>query len=588
MSAESARAGSVGGASGGSGAGTGPIGLVINRPGRPLGMEPFLIELVEGIEEVFSPLDRSLRFNIVTSHDQEIAIWRRWADQRSVDAIIMLDLHPDDDRLPVLAELGIPAALLGGPRGGLPFTNVFVDSAAGATDAVDALADLGHRRIAYVGGPHALLHSQTRSGAFLAECTARGCAGILAEGDYYETSGREATLELLRGGEAPTAIFYDNVVMAVAGLGALGDLGLGVPDHVSVMVWDDTALSRLTQPGLSVVAVDVHRLGVTMAEAVLAVLGGASVRTYDAPRPEVRLRGSTAEPPEPRVPGGPDPGGRTGGPAQEDPTQEHPTQEEPTDEVLDEHPDAPGMAAGRGRATADVRSADGPGRRRSGVPGRRRSADGRPAGAHLDHVADGARVRPGPAARHPGLAAGRGTCLRRVDRSPAGRGVGRLVRGRRRLGTGGRREGLLRPCLRRTGGRLGGPDRAGRRSRAARGGDERVPRTVLGLLRRALCRHLERRLQHARGVPRDQRQHARRGGHARHRRRDRRDAAGSSGPPGSGSSWCGRRRATAGGSRSTSTRPGTPSRTTTTTSATTRSSRTARRWGTRWSGRGCC
>ncbi len=299
MTAEAAPAGSTASraAKSGSGAGSGPIGLVINRPGRPLGMEPFVIELVEGIEEVFSPLDRSLRFNIATSHDQEIAIWRRWAGQRFVDAIIMLDLHPDDDRLPVLVELGIPAAVLGGPRDALPFSNVFVDSAAGAADAVDALADLGHRRIAYVGGPHVLLHSQTRTAAFLSRCTARGCVGVLAEGDYYETSGRDATSELLGLAEPPTAIFYDNIVMAVAGLGVLSDLGSNVPDDVSVMVWDDTALSRLTQPGLSVVAVDVHGLGLAIAEAVLAVLGGAEVTTYDAPRPEVRLRGSTARSP---------------------------------------------------------------------------------------------------------------------------------------------------------------------------------------------------------------------------------------------------------------------------------------------------
>ena len=61
--------------------------------------------------------------------------------------------------------------------------------------------------------------------------------------------------------------------MAGAGLGVLGDHGLAVPDDVSIVVWDDTALSRLTPPGLSVVAVDVHALGVAVADAVLAVLG---------------------------------------------------------------------------------------------------------------------------------------------------------------------------------------------------------------------------------------------------------------------------------------------------------------------------
>lgn len=276
--------------------GAGPVGLVINRPRRLLGLEPFLVELMEGIEEVFAPLDRSLLFNIATSHEQEIAIWRRWADQGSVDAIILLDLHVDDDRLPVLAELGVPAVLLGGAEGRQPLTNVFVDSAAGATAAVDALADLGHRRVAYVRGPHDLLHSQQRTQAFLARCDVREIVGLLAEGDYYELSGRETTAELLDRPDRPTAILFDNVVMAVAGLAVVADRGLVVPDDVSVMVWDDTALSRLTQPGLSVVAVDVHGLGVAVAEAVLAVLGGAPLTTYDAPRPEIRLRGSTAPP----------------------------------------------------------------------------------------------------------------------------------------------------------------------------------------------------------------------------------------------------------------------------------------------------
>ena len=277
----------------------GPVGLVINRPAGLMGLEPFLVELMEGIEEVFSPLDRSVMFNIATSHEREIAVWRRWADHRAVDAVVVLDLYPADDRLAVLAELQLPAVLLGGPRDALPFTNVYVDSASGAAQAADALADLGHRRLAYVGGPRRLLHSQTRSGAFLGRCAARGCTGTIVEGDYYQTSGREATIELLGLADPPTAIFYDNVVMAVGGLGALADRGLTVPDDLSIIVWDDTALSRLTPPGLSVVAVDVHGLGIAVARAVLAVLRGEPVATYDSPQPEVRLRGSTTAPPAP-------------------------------------------------------------------------------------------------------------------------------------------------------------------------------------------------------------------------------------------------------------------------------------------------
>jgi DNA-binding LacI/PurR family transcriptional regulator len=271
-------------------------GLVLARPGRLLGMEPFMADVVQGIEEVFAGRRVSLLIEFAADTAEEIEIWRRWVPNRHVDGIVMVDLRTKDPRLAELERLGLPAVLLGGPELQAPITNVLVDNAEGARAAVRALADLGHRDIARVSGPRDMLHCQARDDAFMETCTERDVEGRVIEGDYSEDSGRDATRRLLTGSRVPTAVVYDNDLMAIGGLAVAKELGVGVPDQLSVIAWDDTAVARLANPPLSVVTVDVHGLGTIVGEAILAVMDGGDVTTYQVPKPTIRLAGSTARP----------------------------------------------------------------------------------------------------------------------------------------------------------------------------------------------------------------------------------------------------------------------------------------------------
>ncbi|GAB2631903.1 LacI family DNA-binding transcriptional regulator [Kribbella swartbergensis] len=271
-------------------------GLVLARPGRMLGMEPFMADVVQGIEEVFAGRRVSLLIEFTENIADEIRIWRRWAANDHVDGIVMVDLRSTDPRLAELERLGVPAVLLGGPELRVPVTNVLVDNAEGARAAVRALADLGHRDIARVSGPRDMLHCQARDDAFMETCAERAVQGRVVEGDYSEDSGRDATRELLTGSRVPTAVVYDNDLMAIGGLAAAKELGVGIPDQLSVIAWDDTAVARLAHPPLSVVTVDVHGLGAIVGEAILAVMSGGDVTTYQVPKPTIRLAQSTAEP----------------------------------------------------------------------------------------------------------------------------------------------------------------------------------------------------------------------------------------------------------------------------------------------------
>ena len=271
------------------------IGLVLARPARMLGLEPFFMELIGGIEETLSSDDRSLLLHVVPDHDAEIAAYRRWGQGRLVDAVVLVNLVVDDPRPDVLRTLGIPTVVVGGPERTLDgVAHVWIDNAQAMRDAVGYLVDLGHTAIGRVSGPADLAHTRSRTDAFLAECAARGARGVVVEGDYAEASGTRAARTLLGRNDPPSALVFDNDVMAVAGLGVAHELGLSVPGDVSLLAWDDSALCRLAHPPLTAMSLDVHAMGVQVADAVLNLLASGRPTTSSAPLPRLVARGSTA------------------------------------------------------------------------------------------------------------------------------------------------------------------------------------------------------------------------------------------------------------------------------------------------------
>ena len=271
------------------------IGLVLARPARMLGLEPFFMELIGGIEEALSTDGRSLLLHVVPDHRAEIAAYRRWGQGHLVDAVVLVNLVVDDPRLPVLDELAIPTVVVGGPERALPrVAHVWIDNRQTMRDAVGYLVDLGHDAIGRVSGPAALAHTRSRTEAFLEECATRGAHGIVVEGDYGEESGTRAARTLLGRNDPPSALVFDNDVMALAGLGVANELGLTVPDDVSLLAWDDSALCRLAHPPLTAMSLDVHAMGVQVADAALNLLASGRPTTSTAPLPRLVARGSTA------------------------------------------------------------------------------------------------------------------------------------------------------------------------------------------------------------------------------------------------------------------------------------------------------
>lgn len=270
-----------------------PIGLTLVRASEIYGAEPWFHELTAGIDQVVRPLGRSVLLRVLATREDELVWLRQWHERRAVAGVVLVDLVDDDPRVALVRALGLPAVAVSSPfvSDGLP--TVWTNDDAGMRTAVRSLHDLGHHVIGLVGGPEHLAHSVTRREAFLEASGELGLTPRTASGDYSEESGARAFAALLHGDGPPTAIVFDNDLMALGGLSEAKRLGVAVPEDVSLVAWDDSALCQLSEPPLSALSHDVQRIGGMVGEAVAVVLAGGAPSVLEAPAIEFVARPSS-------------------------------------------------------------------------------------------------------------------------------------------------------------------------------------------------------------------------------------------------------------------------------------------------------
>ena len=176
--------------------------------------------------------------------------------------------------------------------------NVTLDLPRASRAALDHLTGLGHVRVAHVAGPQGVQSARLREDAFVRAALARGLGpASVARGAFTEAGGAAAATRLLRRRPETTAIYASSLAQAVGVLHAARQAGRTVPDHLSVIAYDDVPLAGYLSPPLTTVAMPLAELGAAAVDALLEVLAGTEPgsRTLDA-EPEVVTRASTAAP----------------------------------------------------------------------------------------------------------------------------------------------------------------------------------------------------------------------------------------------------------------------------------------------------
>lgn len=216
---------------------------------------------------------------------------------RRVDGLIVLTGRLSDTALRAVAR-ALPVVVTGRTLKAENLVSLDFDNRAGARLATQHLIDLGHRRIAFIGGVAEHPDAVERERGYRDALEAAGLKlepSLVVEGAFTEHSGLAAAERLLAGRTRFTAVFAANDQMALGAALAIHRRGKRVPHDVSLVGFDDIAGSIYAVPPLTTVHNPIQEIGGLAARAMLALLAGERAQV-DVPPPRLMVRESTQAP----------------------------------------------------------------------------------------------------------------------------------------------------------------------------------------------------------------------------------------------------------------------------------------------------
>jgi DNA-binding LacI/PurR family transcriptional regulator len=268
----------------------GSIGLLFGEALTYAFQDPGAVEFLGGLAEGTARHNTVLQ--LIAALDADRQEGASLLANAIVDGLVVWTLPDRHPLLRLARERNIPLVVHGSPRlDGVPF--VGIDDRAAAQAAAEHLLRLGHRALAVVSQPfgasrRARHRDPARIGRPGYRVTRERLAGYLAAAnaatprpaalDIYEVAvnsrdqGRRAVLALLHATPRPTAVLAMSDELAAGVLAAARELGLRVPDDVSVVGWDDSPSARAG--GLTTIGQSLHDQGRTCARLLIAATRG--------------------------------------------------------------------------------------------------------------------------------------------------------------------------------------------------------------------------------------------------------------------------------------------------------------------------
>ncbi|PZU28413.1 MAG: LacI family transcriptional regulator [Stenotrophomonas sp.] len=261
---------------------------------------PFFAQILQGAEDAAQAVGYAVLLGDTQHQAEREERYAQMLRRNEADGLIVLGHRLPPTARDIVKQQGSTAPVVNGcefdPTLGIP--SVHIDNAAAARVVMEHLYGLGHERIAVVGGPpDNPLHQQRLEGV-RAAAKARGRLRQLSivPGDFSLESGHAATMALLARSSMPTAIFCFSDQMALGALAACRDLGVAVPDALSIVGFDDLASSSFLSPPLTTIRQPMREIGARAVNLLLAIIGRVDVPLQQTLDFDLMVRGSTGAP----------------------------------------------------------------------------------------------------------------------------------------------------------------------------------------------------------------------------------------------------------------------------------------------------
>ncbi len=262
---------------------------------------PYFPDLIGGCEEAAQRAGYALVFGDLDEDQvRELAVLRQMAVER-VAGIVLAAAGGVTDGLRLVRAAEIPVVAVDRRLPDIELDTVVVDNEPAVFGAMQHLLELGHRRIAMVGGPAQVSTATDRQAGYIRGLVTAGIpvdSSLIVTADFRAPLARELVMELMGRHQPPTAIVTVNNLATLGTLQALRQLGIQVPAQVSVLGFDDLLAGELLDPPLTAIAQPTYELGQRAIELLVR-----RINEPDAPVENVVLdttllvRASTGPPP---------------------------------------------------------------------------------------------------------------------------------------------------------------------------------------------------------------------------------------------------------------------------------------------------
>ncbi len=237
------------------------IGLIIPSPQDKTFGNPFYTEILRG----FTHQAKVEMYDLLLFINEHQFNYSKLFYDRRVDGLLLVGIKRNDKGITQLSRNKFPYVLTG--KVDFEEANyVDADNRGGAYQAVSYLADLGHKRIGYLGGSFEFIFNQERFEGYLKALKEHNLEygkELTMESINTQESGYEAMRKLLESSSFPTAVFVANDLDAIGAMKAAKEKSLRIPEDISLIGFDDIQLASYTEPTLTTVRQPIYGMGTT-------------------------------------------------------------------------------------------------------------------------------------------------------------------------------------------------------------------------------------------------------------------------------------------------------------------------------------
>lgn len=270
----------------------------------PFFTTPSVTERLKGVVSALAKSKYDLVIHNIEEPEQRADCFRTIPRQDRADGVLVISISPTDEEVPLLAEASVPIVFVDAHHSALSMLHqITVDDVAGGKAVTEYLIELGHTKIGFVGdpvdNPFNFTSSRDRALGYRRALEAAGISyrpGYYEENPYGRQEARESAKRMLTLPERPTAIFASSDMQAVGVLEAARELGLRVPQDLSVVGYDDVEIAEIL--GLTTMRQMLFESGQRGVELLLETLENPETKPVHEVLPtELVIRDTTGPPP---------------------------------------------------------------------------------------------------------------------------------------------------------------------------------------------------------------------------------------------------------------------------------------------------